>query len=721
MSTEYSYDEQGQFFPFFFVTVAGLVTLPVTYSLLKPSKGICHSLVNSGPHTYNSSDLENTATRIESSYTPEHADLIDAHRRRQKRRERKIKRMIVAGVGWTTIALMVYLMAVTQRSTPKIWDPYEILGVPMSSTEKQIQSRYRRLSVTMHPDKAVPDASKNETAESVNERWVEVIKAYKALTDEDVRRNFIEYGNPDGKQSTSFGIALPQFLITEGNGKYILIVYGALLGVLLPYFVGRWWYGSQKVTREKILVNSAGNMFKEFTERIDDHGVVNLLSSGAEFEALLHGHKADAGTGQLEKRLLSEAHVLTEKDRRFLQDMDDTVRRKTLALLWAYMARVELNDQTLNDEKYQLAPTALTLNEAFVSICLAYGFTNPVLAAYRTSQNLIQAVAPESPPLLQLPHFSEQVVKAIEDKIEQRSHLTIQSFMNFPDARRRELASSAGLSTPQLDTAIKVASQLPRLVIERTFFKVTGEKHITPNSLVQFVVKARFIPPGTRDIPDVHPSDLEDIDPDETDTKANARPDPAEQKQHQPPLAHAPHFSRDHSPRWHLFLADSRQGKVAVPPFTFTTFDKPILDVSGKPTFNVQTLKMQFQAPPQPAHYKFQMHLACDSYIGFDDKRDVILSVDDPSQIEEAEWEDEDISEPEEGECLDMYHIRKSHANTSIADTIAGQMATLRGSATKKASSPKLKSNDDSDEESGTDEEEETESETDTDTDTDEE
>jgi translocation protein SEC63 len=57
-------------------------------------------------------------------------------------------------------------------------------------------------------------------------------------------------------------------------------------------------------------------------------------------------------------------------------------------------------------------------------------------------------------------------------------------------------------------------------------------------------------------------------------------------------------------------------------------------------------------------------------------------------------------------------------------DTIAGQMATLRGSSTKKpSSSPKVKSksNDDSDEESGTDEEQDTESETDTDTDTDEE
>jgi translocation protein SEC63 len=28
----------------------------------------------------------------------------------------------------------------------------------------------------------------------------------------------------------------------------------------------------------------------------------------------------------------------------------------------------------------------------------------------------------------------------------------------------------------------------------------------------------------------------------------------------------------------------------------------------------------------------------------------VVLSVEDPSSIEEAEWEDEDISEPEEGE-----------------------------------------------------------------------
>lgn len=207
----------------------------------------------------------------------------------------------------------------------------------------------------MHPDKAKPDVAKNETLETVNERWVEVIKAYKALTDEDIRNNFIMYGNPDGKQSTSFGIALPQFLISEGNGKYILLIYGSLLGVLLPYLVGKWWYGSQKMTREKILITSAGNMFKEFNERIDRNGVIAVLSSGAEYADILKGHKADTGSGQLEKRVLAQdessllTSAMTQKDRRKVQDLDDGVRRKTLALLWAYLGRVELDDATLNE------------------------------------------------------------------------------------------------------------------------------------------------------------------------------------------------------------------------------------------------------------------------------------------------------------------------------------------------------------------------------------
>lgn len=66
---------------------------------------------------------------MQSDFRPEHADLIDGQRKKQRRRERKTKRMLFALGGWLVMAWMVYLMAVTARSETKIWDPYEVLGV----------------------------------------------------------------------------------------------------------------------------------------------------------------------------------------------------------------------------------------------------------------------------------------------------------------------------------------------------------------------------------------------------------------------------------------------------------------------------------------------------------------------------------------------------------------------------------------------------------------
>jgi preprotein translocase subunit Sec63 len=54
---------QGQFFPFFILTLTGLVTLPLTYNLLKPSKGkLTRALVNTG--------ILKSMRRIQSSKTP---------------------------------------------------------------------------------------------------------------------------------------------------------------------------------------------------------------------------------------------------------------------------------------------------------------------------------------------------------------------------------------------------------------------------------------------------------------------------------------------------------------------------------------------------------------------------------------------------------------------------------------------------------------------------
>ncbi|KAK0129656.1 secretory subunit [Cadophora gregata f. sp. sojae] len=697
-STDYSYDDQGQFFPFFVLTVVGIVTIPLTYSVLKPS-----------------SDPGATAPRIKSDFRPEHADLVDSQRKAQRRKERKLKRAIAVVAGWAIMGFMAYLIVVTARIIPKIWNPYDILGIKDSATEKEIKSHYKRMSLKFHPDKIRPDPAKNQTIESLNDYFVELTKAYKALTDEDIRRNFQEFGHPDGKQSYSIGIALPKFIVTDGNGKYVILVYAALLGVLLPYLVGSWWYGTQRMSKERVLVESANNLFREYEEGMTEGGIISALTTGLEFQEILKGEKADSGLGKLESRILAEGEVtplaagLTTKDRTKLEDLDGGVRRKALGLLWAYLGRVELDDTALNQSKVDVAPIAQSLSSAFSVIALAFTTTGPIMASYSTTQHLLQAIYPGGSPLLQLPHITQSIARAIEG--DAKTHLSLQQYMDLPEAYRKRLSVGKGLLTEaQYKTATSVARQLPRLQVEKAFFKVVGEKFITPGSLVSLVVKGRFIPPGSANVPEVNELDLEDVDPAEDDVDAiNGRPSKGkdgktakEEKPVQPPLAYAPYFAREYSPRWHVFLTDSKQGKIAVPPFTFTTFDKPIYDESGKPTFNMQTLKAQFQAPPSAGNYTFVFNLVCDSYLGFDTKVEVTLVVADASQAVEIE-EEEEISEPDE-------------------DSIAGQMHALKTGGIAGAPAPKKKKKpvqeESSDEESDTDGEvADDTSETDTDTD----
>jgi translocation protein SEC63 len=581
----------------------------------------------------------------------------------------------------------------------------------------------------MHPDKAREDPEKNVTIQSINDRWVDVTKAFKALTDEEIRNNFLQYGHPDGKQSFSIGIALPKWIVTEGAGKYVLLIYALALGVILPYTVGKWWYGTQRLTKEKVLVASAGKIFREYDNEQGESGVIGALSTGEEFNEVLEGHKADTGLSKLEQKVLSTnsqsplSQAITRKERQKLDDMDDSRRRKVLTLLWAYLGRIELEDETLNDEKFEVAPIALRLNEAYTAISLAHGSTSAVVSAYHTSQNIIQALRPGASPLEQLPHFTPEVATAAEAE-RSRTHLTLQEFMRLPESQRKaRLVDSGLLSQAQYSTAMSVASQVPVLNIEKAFFKVVGERFVTPSSLVQFVLKCRFVPPAATELPEINPKDLLDIDPEEGDVAAitGRKNDRSGEKPIQPPLAHAPYYARDHAPRWHVFLADSKQGRIAVPPFTFSTFDKPILDASGKPTYNVQTLKMQFGAPPQAGSYTFVMHVVCDSYIGMDTKMEVTLVVEDASKAEEVE-EEEEISEPEDGKytpCPEHDMHRGAMTNFTI-DSIAGQMQQLKtgGAPPKKKKKQQLK--DDSSDGSDTEGDAESESETDTDTDSDE-
>lgn len=490
----------------------------------------------------------------------------------------------------------------------------------------------------------------NQTAETINEHWVEITKAFKALTDEEIRNNYLKYGHPDGKQSFSMGIALPKFLVAEGYGNFTLVFYLGLLGILLPYLAGKWWYGTQKYTKDGILVNSAGTLVKEFRETMDQGHIIKVLSGGEEFETIVTAERSETGLSRVETSILAEgilsklAGGLSEDDKQRLHELDGEGRRKILALLWAYLGRVELGDEALNKEKFGVAPIAWQLNDAFQVICQAFVTLKPLVTSLNVSQNLLQAIPPGGSPLLQLPFFNPKVVQSVEGE-ESKSHLTIQQYMALPADKRKQLTVGPGLlSDKQYQTAITTAQQFPVIKLEKAFFRVRGEKAVTVSSLVQLIVKVRVIPPGVTNIPPVNEKDLLEVDDDEKE----------DAKRYTPPLANAPYFARDHSPVWHIFLGDPKMGRIAVPPFEYSTFDKPIITESGEPTYNVQTIKLQFGAPPQEGKYTFVMHIINDSYLGLDIKEYVTMNVEDASKAEAFEDEGE-ISEPGEGMLTTCY------------------------------------------------------------------
>lgn len=97
-------------------------------------------------------------------------------------------------------------------------------------------------------------ATANLTIEAIQNRFVEITKAYKSyvtpflhiyytylilcrLTDNTIRENLEKYGHPDGRQDVSMGIALPQWIVERKNNIWVLGVYGLLFGGALPALV----------------------------------------------------------------------------------------------------------------------------------------------------------------------------------------------------------------------------------------------------------------------------------------------------------------------------------------------------------------------------------------------------------------------------------------------------------------------------------------------------
>jgi translocation protein SEC63 len=112
MSSDYSYDEEGTLWPFFVFTLTTLVTLPLTYVVVNRTR-----------------DPAAAFPRIKTDYRLKDSDLVDAQRKLERRKQRKIWIAGMAIAGWAIMAYTMYLIYVTPATVQKLWNPYDILGI----------------------------------------------------------------------------------------------------------------------------------------------------------------------------------------------------------------------------------------------------------------------------------------------------------------------------------------------------------------------------------------------------------------------------------------------------------------------------------------------------------------------------------------------------------------------------------------------------------------
>ncbi|KAF5377761.1 hypothetical protein D9757_008081 [Collybiopsis confluens] len=664
----YNYDEGGNLAAYFVITFLALILIPLTLSISSKPKTLTGCQCDLCTQQRTRISKREKGSMLNPNFSAKSAFLI---------------------FGWSLLGYLSYKVA-NAKLDNKIYDPFEILGISSSATEKEIKSHYKKL----HPDKV--KATVNETLELIQNRFVDLTKAYKSLTDETIRENLRKYGNPDGPQQTSVGIALPQWIVESKNNVWVLGVYGLLFGGALPTLVGRWWFGSREKTKDGVNARTAAAFFKSLKEDSTMDDVVGALGEVYKWEFSNSSKSADAAElDSLEKNISTIAPKQWELSKSFIAAGRGASHRKAMILLYAHLLRLHVDSSSLQKEQTQILLQTPVLLNALLNISLSRNWLVPTIYVMRLHGYLAQALLPRPSPakqdrLSQLPGIKAEDALKAEDLLEVVEELEAKN-----DSR--------------VDDVKKVVSRWGRLELVDASYKVIGERIVTPSSIVYLVVKLRLSPPSSStavkrelDVDEVKRIVKLNDEKDEEFLMSRGDAEPIKSETSSG-WAHAPFWPENRKPGWWLVLADDKNSRVVVPPMKITNV--PFSDPSGTDR-DYRAYKVQFQAPQGPGMYTWKIYLISDTFVGeevsrnmtvrvalsltgLDSKQHIFdieqLKIDDVSALNADEQGGEDeISDPDE-------------------DSLAGQMAAMRGSKVKKAA----QQGEDSEDESSTDDDEE--------------
>ncbi|KAF8117923.1 hypothetical protein N665_0008s0261 [Sinapis alba] len=395
---------------------------------------------------------------------------------------------------WVVMIFLIYYTKNMSRET-QVFDPFSILGLELGVSDSEIKKAYRRLSIQYHPDKN-PDPE-------ANKYFVESIsKAYQALTDPVSRENFEKYGHPDGRQGFQMGIALPKFLLDiDGASGGILLLWIVGVCILLPLVIAVIYLSrSSKYTGNYVMHQTLSAYYYLMKPSLAPSKVMDVFNKAAEYMEIPVRRTDDEPLQKLFMSVRSELNLdpknMKQEQAKFWKQHPAIV--KTELLIQAQLTRESgvLSPALQGDFRRVLELAPRLLEELLKMAVLprtsqGHGWLRPAVGVVELSQCIVQAVplsarkssgvsSEGNSPFLQLPHFSDAVVKKIARK-KVKSFQELQE-MSLED-RSELLTQVAGLSATDAEDIEKVLEMMPSLTVDITC-ETEGEEGIQEGDIV---------------------------------------------------------------------------------------------------------------------------------------------------------------------------------------------------------------------------------------------
>ncbi|CAI9762130.1 unnamed protein product [Fraxinus pennsylvanica] len=395
---------------------------------------------------------------------------------------------------WILMAVLVYYIKHISTEN-QIFEPFSILGVETGASDSEIKKAYRRLSILYHPDKN-PDPE-------AHKYFVDYIsKAYQALTDPVSRENFEKYGHPDGRQGLQMGIALPQFLLNiDGASGGILLIGIVGVCIILPLTIAVIYLSkSSKYTGNFVMHQTIYAYYHFMKPSLAPSKVMDVFIRAAEYMEIPVRRTDEESLQKLFVLVRSELNLdprnIRQEQAKFWKQHPALVKNELLIQAHLTRETAALSPSLQRDFKQILALAPRLLEELMKMAIIprtpqGHGWLRPAIGVVELSQSIIQAVPLSARkatggssegygPFLQLPHFTESVVK----KISRKKVRTLQDLRDMkPEERAELLTQAASFSVDESRDVEIVIEMMPSISIDIRC-ETEGEEGIQEGDIV---------------------------------------------------------------------------------------------------------------------------------------------------------------------------------------------------------------------------------------------